>query len=104
MILIRNCSHIPRNFNYSDGVHIVVRTLCEQLGDENLDLSLGVLYEFVEVNDTTDTWQEGSAYRRWAHDHSLRMVCPCSASPSCFINSCYPYKHCLLNIQLLIGN
>lgn len=53
---------------------MVVEILRNHLGDENLDLSLGVLYEFIEVNDTSNTWEESSAFRRWAHDHSLRKV------------------------------
>jgi hypothetical protein len=53
---------------------MVVELLRNHLGDENLDLSIGVLYEFIEVNDTSDTWEETAAFRRWAHDHALRKV------------------------------
>lgn len=58
---------------------MVVETLRNHLGDENLDLSIGVLYEFIEVNDTSNTWEESSAFRRWAHDHSLRKTDFCNA-------------------------
>lgn len=72
-VLVRYCSGIPRNYNYADGLQLVYEKLREFLGDENLDLSIGVLYELIEINGDY-TWDEGSAFRRWQHDHALRAV------------------------------
>lgn len=83
-VLIRYCQHIPRNYQYADGVHEVYQILRTHLGDENLDLSIGVLHELIEV-DTTFTWEEGAAFKRWQFDHSLRTV---SHIPS----SCLEYE------------
>ena len=38
-------------------------------------MSLGVLHEFIEVNDNWDTWQDTASFRRWAFHHSRRNVC-----------------------------
>ena len=57
-LLILECRDIVRNHEYLDGFHLVVYKLSEAFGEENLDMSLGVLYEFIEVNDNWDTWQE----------------------------------------------
>ncbi|KAI9744919.1 MAG: hypothetical protein M1818_001845 [Claussenomyces sp. TS43310] len=70
-VLVKHCGDFPRNFNYSDGSHLVYEILRFYLGDENLDLSIGVLHEFIEM-ETEYTWEEGSAFRRWRHAHSLR--------------------------------
>lgn len=72
-VLVKYCSSIPRNFNYAEGVQLVYEKLREHCGDENLDLSIGVLYEFIEV-DTEFTFEEGAAFRRWQSDHSRRAV------------------------------
>jgi len=72
-VLVKYCSGIPRNFNYAEGVHFVYEKLREHCGDENLDLSIGVLYEFIEV-DTQFTFEQGAAFRRWQYDHSRRAV------------------------------
>lgn len=72
-VLVKYCSSIPRNFNYAEGVQLVYEKLREHCGDENLDLSIGVLYEFIEV-DTEFTFDQGAAFRRWQFDHSHRAV------------------------------
>lgn len=72
-VLVKYCSSIPRNFNYAEGVQFVYEKLREHCGDENLDLSIGVLYEFIEV-DTPFTFEQGAAFRRWQFDHSRRAV------------------------------
>lgn len=54
---------------------MVVNKLSGAFGEENLDMSLGVLYEFIEVNDNWDTWQDTAGFRRWAFHHSRRNVC-----------------------------
>lgn len=72
-VLVKYCSGIPRNYNYAEGVQLVYEKLREHCGDENLDLSIGVLYEFIEV-DTDFTFDQGAAFRRWQFDHSRRAV------------------------------
>lgn len=72
-VLVQECSDIPRNFNYADGVQFVYAKLVEWLGDDNLDLSIGVLYEFIEV-DCDYTHDENAAFKRWQYDHLLRKV------------------------------
>lgn len=47
--------------------------LREHLGDENLDLAGGVLYELIEV-DCEHTDDPGAAFQRWRHDHMYRYV------------------------------
>lgn len=78
-VLVKYCSSIPRNFNYAEGVQLVYERLREHCGDENLDLSIGVLYEFIEV-DTQFTFEQGAAFRRWQFDHFRRSVCKALAS------------------------
>lgn len=43
--LVRLLGHVPRNYNYGDGLKIIYPKLQERFGDENLDLSIGVLHE-----------------------------------------------------------
>ncbi|KAK8094749.1 hypothetical protein PG997_001434 [Apiospora hydei] len=45
--------------------------LREHLGDENLDLAGGVLYELIEI-DCEYTDDPGAAFQRWRHDHMSR--------------------------------
>ncbi|KAI1867195.1 uncharacterized protein JN550_007247 [Neoarthrinium moseri] len=45
--------------------------LREHLGDENLDLAGGVLYELIEI-DCEHTHDPGAAFQRWRHDHMGR--------------------------------
>ncbi|KAK8087221.1 hypothetical protein PG994_002195 [Apiospora phragmitis] len=47
--------------------------LREHLGDENLDLAGGVLYEFIEI-DCEYTDDPGAAFQRWRHDHMSRYT------------------------------
>ncbi|KAH9898639.1 hypothetical protein F4778DRAFT_771701 [Xylariomycetidae sp. FL2044] len=47
--------------------------LREHLGDENLDLAGGVLYELIEV-DCEHTDDPGAAFQRWRHDHMCRYT------------------------------
>ncbi|CAJ2510714.1 Uu.00g063390.m01.CDS01 [Anthostomella pinea] len=70
-VLVRYCAHIPRNYQYKDGVQQIFLILREHLGDENLDLAGGVLYELIEV-DCEHTDDSGAAFQRWRHDHMCR--------------------------------
>ncbi|KAI0192703.1 hypothetical protein EV127DRAFT_336648, partial [Xylaria flabelliformis] len=70
-VLVRYCAHIPRNFQYKDGIQQIFLILREHLGDENLDLAGGVLYELIEV-DCEHTDDPGAAFQRWRHDHMNR--------------------------------
>ncbi|KAK5636520.1 hypothetical protein RRF57_012232 [Xylaria bambusicola] len=72
-VLVRFCAHVPRNFQYKDGVQQIFLILREHLGDENLDLAGGVLYELIEV-DCEYTDDPGAAFQRWRHDHMYRYV------------------------------
>ncbi|KAI1815056.1 hypothetical protein GGS20DRAFT_584868 [Poronia punctata] len=72
-VLVRLCAHIPRNFQYRDGIPQVFLILREHLGDENLDLAGGVLYELIEV-DCEYTDDPGAAFQRWRHDHMHRYA------------------------------
>ena len=47
--------------------------LRDHLGDENLDLAGGVLYELIEI-DCEHTDDPGAAFQRWRHDHMSRYV------------------------------
>lgn len=60
---------------------MVVYMLSAAFGDENLDMSLGVLYEFIEANDNWDTWQDTASFHRWTFHHSRRNVCTCLLLP-----------------------
>jgi hypothetical protein len=51
----------------------VFLTLREHLGDEDLDLAGGVLYELIEI-DCEHTDDPGAAFQRWRHDHLSRYV------------------------------
>ncbi|KAI0537019.1 hypothetical protein GGR58DRAFT_514089 [Xylaria digitata] len=70
-VLVRFCAHIPRNFQYKDGIQQIFLILREHLGDENLDLAGGVLYELIEL-DCEHTDDPGAAFQRWRHDHMCR--------------------------------
>ncbi|KAH7021221.1 uncharacterized protein B0I36DRAFT_30234 [Microdochium trichocladiopsis] len=70
-VLVRYCAHIPRNYQYKDGIQRVFLVLREHLGDENLDLAGGVLYELIEI-DCEHTDDAGAAYQRWRYDHMWR--------------------------------
>ncbi|KAI2617424.1 hypothetical protein GGR54DRAFT_206678 [Hypoxylon sp. NC1633] len=72
-VLVRYCAHIPRNYQYKDGIQQIFLILREHLGDENLDLAGGVLYELIEV-DCEHTDDPGAAFQRWKHDHLLRYA------------------------------
>ncbi|KAI1095161.1 hypothetical protein F5B19DRAFT_489707 [Rostrohypoxylon terebratum] len=72
-VLVRYCAHIPRNYQYKDGVQQIFLILREHLGDENLDLAGGVLYELIEV-DCEHTDDPGAAFQRWKHDHLRRYA------------------------------
>ncbi|KAK8039422.1 hypothetical protein PG993_007833 [Apiospora rasikravindrae] len=72
-VLVRYCAHIPRNYQYKDGVQQVFLILREHLGDENLDLAGGVLYELIEI-DCEYTDDPGAAFQRWRHDHMSRYT------------------------------
>ncbi|KAI1139784.1 hypothetical protein F5Y05DRAFT_411968 [Hypoxylon sp. FL0543] len=72
-VLVRYCAHIPRNFQYKDGIQQIFLILREHLGDENLDLAGGVLYELIEV-DCEHTDDPGAAFQRWKHDHLRRYA------------------------------
>ncbi|KAL7624479.1 hypothetical protein AAE478_006044 [Parahypoxylon ruwenzoriense] len=72
-VLVRYCAHIPRNYQYKDGIQQIFLILREHLGDENLDLAGGVLYELIEV-DCEHTDDPGAAFQRWKHDHLRRYA------------------------------
>ncbi|KAI0456089.1 hypothetical protein F5B21DRAFT_523064 [Xylaria acuta] len=72
-VLVRFCAHVPRNFQYKDGIQQIFLILREHLGDENLDLAGGVLYELIEV-DCEHTDDPGAAFQRWRHDHMCRYA------------------------------
>lgn len=72
-MLVRYCGHIPRNYQYKDGVQQVFLILREHFGDEKLDLAGGVLYEMIEV-DCEHSHDPGAAFQRWRHDHMARHV------------------------------
>lgn len=74
-VLIRYCSHIPRNYQYRDGIPKVFLILREHMGDENLDLAGGVLYELIEV-DCAHTDDPGASFQRWRFHHMQRHVGP----------------------------
>ncbi len=72
-VLVRQCSWIPRNYNFKDGVNQVYEVLREYLGDENLDLAIAQLNELIEV---PSEWphDEGAPFQAWKHDYMLRHV------------------------------
>ncbi|KAI1099751.1 hypothetical protein F4804DRAFT_349196 [Jackrogersella minutella] len=72
-VLVRYCAHIPRNYQYKDGIQQIFLILREHLGDENLDLAGGVLYELIEV-DCEHTDDPGAAFQRWKYDHLRRYA------------------------------
>ncbi|KAI1323832.1 hypothetical protein F5Y16DRAFT_329313 [Xylariaceae sp. FL0255] len=72
-VLVRFCGHVPRNYQYKDGIQQVFLVLREHLGDENLDLAGGVLYELIEV-DCEHTDDPGAAFQRWRYDHMCRYA------------------------------
>ncbi|KAI0015079.1 hypothetical protein F4780DRAFT_773790 [Xylariomycetidae sp. FL0641] len=70
-VLVRYCAHIPRNYQYKDGIQQIFLILRDHVGDENLDLAGGVLYELIEI-DCGHTDDPGAAFQRWRHDHMRR--------------------------------
>ncbi|KXJ86716.1 hypothetical protein Micbo1qcDRAFT_208840 [Microdochium bolleyi] len=70
-VLVRYCAHIPRNYQYKDGIQRIFLVLREHIGDENMDLAGGVLYELIEI-DCEHTDDAGAAYQRWRYDHMWR--------------------------------
>ncbi|KAI5923813.1 hypothetical protein F4810DRAFT_710238 [Camillea tinctor] len=72
-VLVRYCAHIPRNYQYKDGIQQIFLILREHLGDENLDLAGGVLYELIEI-DCEYSDDHGAAFQRWRHDHMCRYA------------------------------
>ncbi|KAF5011494.1 hypothetical protein FDECE_2413 [Fusarium decemcellulare] len=70
-VLVRYCAHIPRNYQYRDGIRLVFLVLRDHLGDEYLGLAGGVLYEMIEV-DCQHSDDPGAAFQRWRHDHMNR--------------------------------
>ncbi|KAI1499429.1 hypothetical protein F5X99DRAFT_430699 [Biscogniauxia marginata] len=72
-VLVRYCAHVPRNYQYKDGIQQIFLILREHLGDENIDLAGGVLYELIEV-DCEYSDDPGAAFQRWRHDHMSRYV------------------------------
>ncbi|CAM1509216.1 Fc.00g029550.m01.CDS01 [Cosmosporella sp. VM-42] len=70
-VLVRYCAHIPRNYQYRDGIRLVFLVLRDHLGDECLGLAAGVLYEMIEV-DCQHSDDPGAAFQRWRHDHLKR--------------------------------
>ncbi|PNY23177.1 Uncharacterized protein TCAP_06890, partial [Tolypocladium capitatum] len=70
-VLVRYCAHIPRNYQYRDGIRFVFLVLRNHLGDENLGRAGGVLYEMIEV-DCQYSDDPGAAFQRWRHDHMNR--------------------------------
>ncbi|QPC71669.1 hypothetical protein HYE68_002421 [Fusarium pseudograminearum] len=70
-VLVRYCAHIPRNYQYRDGIQLVFLVLRDHLGDELLGLAGGVLYEMIEV-DCHYSDDPGAAFQRWRHDHLNR--------------------------------
>ncbi|KAI1433060.1 hypothetical protein GGR50DRAFT_670707 [Xylaria sp. CBS 124048] len=72
-VLVRFCAHVPRNFQYKDGIQQIFLILRDHLGDENLDLAGGVLYELIEI-DCEYSDDPGAAFQRWRHDHMYRYT------------------------------
>ncbi|KAF4982537.1 hypothetical protein FZEAL_1847 [Fusarium zealandicum] len=86
-VLVRYCAHIPRNYQYRDGIRLVRQpgaqnttsidvtqvflVLRDHLGDEYLGLAGGVLYEMIEV-DCQHSDDPGAAFQRWRYDHMSR--------------------------------
>ncbi|KAF4972802.1 hypothetical protein FSARC_702 [Fusarium sarcochroum] len=70
-VLVRYCAHIPRNYQYRDGIRLVFLVLRDHLGDEFLGLAGGVLYEMIEV-DCQHSDDPGAAFQRWRYDHLNR--------------------------------
>ncbi|KAK2475323.1 hypothetical protein H9L39_12916 [Fusarium oxysporum f. sp. albedinis] len=70
-VLVRYCAHIPRNYQYRDGIRLVFLVLRDHLGDEFLGYAGGVLYEMIEV-DCHHSDDPGAAFQRWRHDHLNR--------------------------------
>ncbi|KAI0595798.1 hypothetical protein F4775DRAFT_594925 [Biscogniauxia sp. FL1348] len=73
--LIRPSAHNPSRIGYSEenGIQQVFLILREHLGDENLDLAGGVLYELIEI-DCEHSDDHGAAFQRWRHDHMCRYA------------------------------
>ncbi|UQC74290.1 uncharacterized protein CLUP02_00938 [Colletotrichum lupini] len=62
----------------STKVFLVLR---EHLGDENLDLAGGVLYELIEI-DCQYSDDSGAEFQRWKHDHLNRHLVSCGGASS----------------------
>ena len=65
--LVRILQWVPRNFEYSDGLSIIHPELQMRFGDENLDLSCGVLEELIEIDSAPPF--APCVYQRWKHSH-----------------------------------
>ncbi|KAH6678953.1 hypothetical protein F5X68DRAFT_213053 [Plectosphaerella plurivora] len=70
-ILVRYCAHVPRNFQYRDGVQVVFLILRDHIGDRDLGIAGGVLYELIEV-DCAHSDDPGAGFQRWRRDHMNR--------------------------------
>ncbi|KAI6714907.1 hypothetical protein JHW43_002561 [Diplocarpon mali] len=68
--IVRNLSWVPRNFEYEDGLRLIHAELETAFGDENGDLSIGVLEELIEL-DGVNPFPE-SLFQRWKHHHRHR--------------------------------
>lgn len=62
----------PRNYSYEDGLRIIHPILEESFGDENLDLSIGVLEELIEV-EAPPPFSE-AVFQHWKYYHLRRRV------------------------------
>ncbi|KAJ5053975.1 uncharacterized protein L3040_000264 [Drepanopeziza brunnea f. sp. 'multigermtubi'] len=69
--IIRNFSWVPRNFEYDDGLKLIHADLETAFGDENGDLSFGVLEELIEVEGILPFPE--SLFQRWKHQHRHRF-------------------------------
>ena len=69
---MRLLGHIPRNYNYGDGLRIIYPKLQERFGDKNVDMAVGVLYELIEV-ESPPPFPE-AVYQRWKYEHMHRHV------------------------------
>ncbi|KAF4483394.1 hypothetical protein FAGAP_11844 [Fusarium agapanthi] len=78
-VLVRYCAHIPRNYQYRDGIRLVFLVLRDHLGDEFLGYAGGVLYEMIEVDcHHSDDPARSSLYpsgigirKNWMIEHTM---------------------------------
>jgi hypothetical protein len=69
---VKNAEFIPRNYNYSDGLRHLYPLLQYAFGDENLDLAIGVVWEFIEVEDLPPYPE--ALFQKWKYKHLHRYV------------------------------